>query len=270
MLASVLYYADAGGKAGPKLFYPAAGAGFGCLAATLVLLRRPWEFENVMRRMAAALGCLYASFLLGAWVQSCAGPAEPSTRQMVISSLSIHGAGFILVALFLREHGMGWTEAFGLGHRRGRAVLVGIVMAGLFLPVGQSLQAASALALERLSGLGVKPEAQQAVQVIQQAAAWPARAVLGVVTILLAPVGEELLFRGILYPWIKQAGFPRLALWGTCGFFAAIHVNLMIFVPLFVLALLLTLLYERTNNLLAPIAAHSVFNALGFVLLCLK
>jgi len=85
--------------------------------------------------------------------------------------------------------------------------------------------------------------------------------------IVLAPVGEELLFRGLLYPWIKQAGFPRMALWGTAILFAAIHINLVLFVPLLVLALALTALYEWSDNLLAPIVAHSVFNALNLALL---
>ena len=34
-----------------------------------------------------------------------------------------------------------------------------------------------------------------------------------------------------------------------------------------VLALVLTALYERTNNLLAPITAHVLFNALNFTTL---
>jgi hypothetical protein len=96
---------------------------------------------------------------------------------------------------------------------------------------------------------------------------WLERAIMGIVVIGIAPVGEELLFRGILYPAIKQAGFPHLALWGTSLLFAAIHANLAKFVPLLVLALVLTQLYERTNNLLAPIGAHVVFNALNFVLI---
>jgi membrane protease YdiL (CAAX protease family) len=42
-------------------------------------------------------------------------------------------------------------------------------------------------------------------------------------------------------------------------------------VPLFVLALALTWLYEKTGNLLAPIAAHSFFNAANLIVLyCLK
>ena len=46
-------------------------------------------------------------------------------------------------------------------------------------------------------------------------------------------------------------------------------MNLVTFVPLLVLALVLTALYERTNNLLAPITAHVLFNALNFVMLLL-
>jgi hypothetical protein len=77
------------------------------------------------------------------------------------------------------------------------------------------------------------------------------------------------LFRGILYPAIKQAGFPRIALWSTVLLFAAVHLNAVTFLPLAVLALILTALYERTDNLLAPITAHALFNALNFVALFL-
>jgi membrane protease YdiL (CAAX protease family) len=92
---------------------------------------------------------------------------------------------------------------------------------------------------------------------------------MGATAVLLAPVAEEMMFRGILYPVIKQVGYPRLALWGTSLLFAAVHLNAVTFVPLTVLALVLTALYERTNNLLAPIAAHLLFNALNFGMLLL-
>jgi uncharacterized protein len=98
---------------------------------------------------------------------------------------------------------------------------------------------------------------------------WPDRIYFGVLAILLAPVAEELLFRGILYPAIKQAGFPRVALWGTALLFAATHHNLPTFLPLALLAIALALLYEKTNNLLAPIAAHSLFNMMNFLVLFL-
>jgi len=83
----------------------------------------------------------------------------------------------------------------------------------------------------------------------------------------VVPAAEEMLFRGLLYPWIKKAGFPKLAFWGSSLLFALIHLNLMTFLPLFVLALILTALYEKTNNLLAPITAHTLFNAVNLVML---
>jgi len=260
LVESILHYASIGGRAGGKLFYPAAAVGFGCLGGALVLLRESWQVENVMRRLLGALGCVYGGFLVGAWIQKCGGAEEISTRQTIISSLSSHGAVIVLAGCVLREHGVGWAKGFGLRNRLGRAVLVGVVAGGLLFPLARGLDNVLVLILERLPGLGVQPEVQQAVS-------WPSRLALGVMAIVLAPVGEELLFRGILYPWIKQAGFPRLALWGTAILFAAIHANLVLFVPLLALALALTALYEWTDNVLASIVAHGVFNALNLALL---
>ena len=91
--------------------------------------------------------------------------------------------------------------------------------------------------------------------------------VYGFFAIILAPVAEELIFRGVLYPTFKQNGYPRLAIWATATLFAATHVNLMAFIPLTFLALVLTALYERTENLIAPIVTHSLFNAVNFYLI---
>ena len=84
---------------------------------------------------------------------------------------------------------------------------------------------------------------------------------------MIAPVAEEFIFRGILYPFIKQLGWPKLALFGVSFLFALIHVNAPTFVPLFVFALALTWLYERTDRLIAPILAHGLFNGANLIIL---
>ena len=86
-------------------------------------------------------------------------------------------------------------------------------------------------------------------------------------SVAVAPIVEEILFRGILYPAIKQIGHPRLAAIGTALLFALFHVNLLAFASLTVVALGLIALYEFTDNLLAPITAHAVFNASNLVML---
>jgi membrane protease YdiL (CAAX protease family) len=117
-----------------------------------------------------------------------------------------------------------------------------------------------------LMGLvSIEAKAQAAIETLRTTHS-PAQVLLvGITAILLAPVAEEVLFRGILYPSIKQAGFPQLALWGSAVIFAATHANLMTFVPLTFFAIAQCLLYERTANLAAPIAAHSLFNIINFV-----
>ena len=135
---------------------------------------------------------------------------------MVVASLSFQGAGLILIARFLREHQISWAEGFGFTNRRRRAVLLGL-LAALDLSADRLGTAAGLragddppAALSRC-----EPEEQLPVHALRVSMSWAGRIALGAAAILLAPVAEEMLFRGILYPAIKQAGYPRLALWGT-------------------------------------------------------
>jgi len=277
LLIGVVHFAHHGSKGGLK-FYPAVVVAFGFLAATLVLIRRRWTLDNFMRRMTALLVCFYAGLFLGMWAQQLAWPVRPdvpTSGQMLVTVLSFQGAAILFIGLFLREHQTSWSEGFGLHHEPMKALLLGILAASLFLPLGWRLQTASADWIEWVSrhlhsalpNLPLKVQEQLPVQTLRSASSWAARIALGVVTIFLVPVAEEILFRGIIYPWIKQRGHPRLALVGTSVLFAAMHLNLVTFIPLFALAVVLTFLYEWTNNLLAPITAHALFNGLNFAVL---
>lgn len=268
LLVSGLHHTRATGKGNTSFSWLAGGALI-CLATTLILLRRPWNFEKSIRRVVVLVGFLYAGLFLGAWAQQMAGPmpAGISVEQMLIATLSFQGATILLIGFLLREHQVSWSEAFGFTNRAPHAVLLGLIALGLALPVLLGMQWMIVELMQRIPHFPVKPVEQQAVQTLRIATSWVDRVALGAVTILLVPVGEEMLFRGVLYPWIKQAGFPRLALWGTSLVFAAIHQNMVAFLPLLGLALLFTGLYERTNNLLAPISAHASFNAVNFAML---
>ena len=249
-------------------FYLALAVSLALLGTTLHLIRGSWPIAGLPRRLAAVLLCFYSGLLLGTWVQKLAGgSAGPSVVQMIVAALSFQGASLVLVARFVREHGTNWSGAFGFRNRWRQALLLGFIVACLFVPIGWMLQWVSAKMMDHWPGL--HPQEQQAVQTLHMASTWLPRVVLGIITILVAPVAEEILFRGILYTWVKQLGFPRLALWGTALFFAAVHQNLVTFVPLTILALALALLYERTDNLLAPITAHAIFNGMNFTVLYL-
>ena len=120
--------------------------------------------------------------------------------------------------------------------------------------------------MELMDHFNLLPGEQQAVQALRNVQNWFQRATLGGIAIVLAPLAEEILFRGIVYPAVKQFGFPRLAL---VGHVAAVRPDAL--EPAHLRAAGCAgagadaLLYERTNNLLAPIIAHGLFNALNFV-----
>jgi membrane protease YdiL (CAAX protease family) len=233
-----------------------------------MLSAKPWKAESIIRLILSLLVCFSVGSVIVAMMHRGGAETRPlSIGQMVVAALSFQGAVLVLVTRFLRETGTTWREAFGLRQQWHRALLFGFICASLFLPVGWGLQWVSADLMLLFPKLHLQPQEQQAVQTLHTAVTWEHRLLLGLITILLAPVAEEVLFRGILYPWLKQAGFPRLALWGTAILFAAIHFNLATFIPLAALALMLALLYDRMDNLLAPITAHAIFNAANFAML---
>ena len=79
--------------------------------------------------------------------------------------------------------------------------------------------------------------------------------------VALAPLLEELMFRGLLYPSLRQElGIaPAIAL--SSFFFASIHTDVSRLLPLMSLGALLAFLYEKKRTLIPPIIAHALWNA---------
>jgi len=208
--------------------------------------------------------CLFVGLLLAALLQE-GGADRPAitVRQLIVSTLFFQGAAIMWVWRFVREHGLTWAEAFGLNNGRPRAIALGVLTVCVFLPVAGVLQN---LSIEVMDQMGWKAVEQSAVEALRRAGQGTGLLAFVLVTVIIAPLGEELLFRGVLYPAVKHAGYPRLAWWGTSLLFAVIHFNLPILLPLLLLSLLLVWLYEYTDNFLAPLTAHMVFNAANLVI----
>ncbi len=85
---------------------------------------------------------------------------------------------------------------------------------------------------------------------------------------LLAPIIEEILNRGILYPPLRRLLGVRAGMIATALFFSFFHLGQGIvgFVMRFVIGYILTWLYERRRNLAAPITAHIMQNTVTTLL----
>ena len=232
--------------------------------------RKPWQPELVLLFCGAQLLCLSLGILATALLHRAGVIGfknEDDFGNILIATLGFQGVTWVLIPVFLRLHQVHWRDAFGL--RRvdifralGWAMAALIVVLLVVLPLNYLSETA-------LQKIGWQPKSQEAVELLLGAPLWPTGIYLGIFAVVLAPVAEEFIFRGVLFPFVKQLGWPKLAWFGVSFLFALIHGSMAIFIPLFVLALALTWLYEKTGSLLAPIVVHSLFNAANLVLLVL-
>ncbi len=85
--------------------------------------------------------------------------------------------------------------------------------------------------------------------------------------ITLAPFTEELLFRALLFRWLRTRLVRSAALFLPAFLFAFVHGLIAIFVPLAVLSVILSIAIERNGHPAVPILAHALFNLNTIVLL---
>ena len=90
---------------------------------------------------------------------------------------------------------------------------------------------------------------------------------------VIAPIGEEIFFRGYVFISFLRTMPVWLAYLLAAVIFAALHLFevqpdllslINLFVPLFVAALVLAFLYRRTGSIIPGIVAHMILNAVGF------
>ena len=88
--------------------------------------------------------------------------------------------------------------------------------------------------------------------------------------VVVAPIAEELIFRGYIYPVVKRFSERWFAALFSAMLFGVIHFNLVSFPVLVVMGVVLVMLYERTGSIWPPIACHALFNAVSMVFILLS
>jgi membrane protease YdiL (CAAX protease family) len=108
--------------------------------------------------------------------------------------------------------------------------------------------------------------------ITQQMTQWnnPLNQLYILTAILIAPLYEEILFRGVLLPKLIQKTGLTNALIITSLLFAALHFHLPALLPLFALSILLSLVYWWSGSLWNCIAIHMLFNAGSIAFLIAK
>jgi len=94
----------------------------------------------------------------------------------------------------------------------------------------------------------------------------PLRILVVVTAVLVAPMLEEMLFRGLLQTLIRSLLIkPWSSIVISSIIFTTVHEDKSHWPALFVLAICLGYAYERSGSLLRPIFIHSLFNAITII-----
>ena len=213
-------------------------------------------------------------------------PAALNLTPMQTVSLGILGASLGLVTLvggnlLARPGGL---RRIGLGPEKLPAgILAGVLGAIVVIPITLAATLATDLLYQRLHVQ--HPEAHELLLILGGADRPDLRAMVLISATILAPVFEEIFFRGHVQTLLAHAvgrmfrpsdlllGAPVpaqapsaaarwIAVVVTSLVFALVHTPWMI-PPIFVLSLGLGYAYERTGNLWTPIVMHALFNILN-------
>jgi membrane protease YdiL (CAAX protease family) len=233
-----------------------------------MLSAKPWRPEAVCFLIAAQILCIGLGVVAGGLLQKegVAGfKNDYDFGFLFLVTFSFQGMTWFLMERFFWVHDLSLLEGIGVKKKHLlRTFLLALGLVIVILPIAYLLQMASTALMEKIHWI---PKDEEAVKLLTGATSPAAQVYLAIFTVVLVPVAEEFIFRGVLVPFIKQRGFPITAWIGVSLFFALIHGDPAIFIPLFVLSIALTWLYEITDNLLAPIFAHAIFNGAGLIFL---
>jgi membrane protease YdiL (CAAX protease family) len=166
---------------------------------------------------------------------------------------------------FFRRRGIDWRQAIGLRHERPLRV---VAFGGIFfLAMLPPLAVVFTVCAKLCHLFGIKDTPQDVADLLANSDSTLVVVLIVAFAVAVAPVFEEFLFRGFAYPALKQRWGTWRALMIISAAFAAIHLHLPSFGPLFALAVGLGLSYEFTGSLLAPITVHALFNAINVAML---
>lgn len=243
-------------------FGPARGE---ALSRARVPWHVPWRLIDTAEVLAVLLLALVAVGLAADRLQQ--DTTGPAARAAIVA------AQYLLVMLIalrlmlwrVRAPQRQKLSVLGLrsGNRLGSLIYTGVAGYSIYLLIAlvQSTMSQSLpLACTASMQLGMRLlEQQDAVSVVLYLA------LLG----LLAPLAEELIFRGFVYGGIRRYLPAFTAVLVSAGIFGLMHLNSMALLQLVVIGIILAVLYERTRSLIPCIVCHALNNVLVFVTILL-
>jgi membrane protease YdiL (CAAX protease family) len=236
-----------------------------------------WNAEgNVLTRPYGAPDAVVALLLLalfgvsfflpdGAGVADRVAPEEITVSMLVAQSVFMLLLCLGVLVYLAVVRGFNPAEMFGLRQmsvkRAFLFAILGLVLTFLGMVLG------TAALVEWNGGKLPDSSAQETVEAFEKSGSLAFRLMLGLMAVIIAPLTEELLFRGFLYGVIKSSTDRWFSAVFTALIFAIVHFHVGSAPQLFMLGLGLAVAYEQTGSLLVPVFMHAIFNGWNVAML---
>ena len=191
-------------------------------------------------------------------------PSSIGLVDILLSNIIFIIVGAIIFALASFSRGRKPKHVFGLRKRSKKYIII-ITMAGMFVAYIAVFIGSIISNFLLSTGEPKKEDLQEIVQTLMTNDDISLKIAIALSAIIFAPLIEEVIFRGYLYPVIKRFSHPIFSCVITSLLFAVIHSNLEGLIPLFLLAIVLTIFYEISKSIWVPILMHACFNGVNTI-----
>ena len=120
-----------------------------------------------------------------------------------------------------------------------------------------------------MESFGVK-QVQDTVEIFKETKSNSVLILMSITTVFVAPICEEVVFRGYLYPVLKKFNGVWIGAFVSALVFSGAHGSMSALLPLFIFGLMLVLLYESTGSIWMCMAVHFLFNGATVVVQLLE
>lgn len=227
-----------------------------------VLLRRPWSWREAAG-VLIWLAAWYSSILLLQPLWSSSDKWE--TLWIVLQSALFNLVGLWIVSRSLSRRKLTWRKAFG-GLRAAWPARLGTGVL-YYLAAMPFIWFYSLVYQAGLRASGYTPEWQEVATAFASESSGVVRLLLFLLAVGLAPVFEEVIFRGILLTLVARRWGAAVAVISVSALFALVHGHLPSLAPLFVIAVAFSLGYIYSGSLLVPVTMHALFNGINLLML---
>lgn len=255
-------------------------AGIGCILYLVSRhLNRPEDWRSGVQRLewrpwfpwhagALVVSILLANILVGLVLRAAGDITDrtistESPLLLVLGGLSVHGVGLITIVVLMARERISWSGGFGnqdmpLGQKLANGLM-------FYLAVMPFIFLTGLLLFYVFKQFNLEIEQQEVFNTLSNDMPPLVLGYMVLLAVVVAPVFEEITFRGLLLPLLtKVVGLlPAILISGLL--FAVIHDNLYSIGPLFVLAVGLSVAYVHTQSILVPIIMHALFNGLNLM-----